>query len=110
MQQSQQFLQKIFSWLIDSELGCLDKTVREIPGVKKLLTKCSEDNDRWIRLLNELIQSYLINVSQMKKLDILKSPPEESKKEEKKEEVSAPESGTEETKQIDTTEKKPKDA
>ena len=105
-------MQKIFSWLIDSELGCLDKAVREIPGVKKLLTKCAEDNDRWIRLLNELIQSYLINVSQMKKLDILKSPPEESKKEEEKkaEEKKADETGTEETKQIDTSEKKPKDA
>jgi hypothetical protein len=27
LEQSQQFLQKIVSWLIDSELGCLDKTV-----------------------------------------------------------------------------------
>ena len=33
LEQSQQFLQKIVSWLIDSELGCLDKTVKEMPGV-----------------------------------------------------------------------------
>ena len=84
--------------------------------MKKLLAKCAEDNDRWIRLLNELIQSYLINVTQMKKLDILKSPPdegkkdEEGKKEEEKEEKkekaadSKPDVGTVETKQIDTTE------
>ena len=91
MKQSQQFLQKIFSWLIDSELGCLDQSVQQIPGVKKLLAKCAEDNDRWIRLLNDLIQSYLINVGQMKKLDDLKSPsPEESKEAKKGEEKSDP--------------------
>ena len=111
MRQSQQFLQKIFSWLIDSELGCLDPAVQQIPGVKKLLAKCAEDSDRWIRLLNDLIQSYLVNVSQMKKLDILKSAPEEGKEakkgEEKKDpkaEETAPATSTDGLKQIDTTE------
>ena len=79
-------------------------------GVQKLLAKCASNSDEWIKLLSDLIQSYLVNVSNMKHLENSMQSDETKKTVETESSANTSSKKDEETKMIDTTAPKKQEA
>ena len=54
LEKSQEILQYTFECLINSELNQLDAESLKHPGVQKMVQMCSNDKDRFIKLLDIL--------------------------------------------------------